>query len=372
MCVAIVMEPGTELSLDEITKMGKANGDGVGFAWADGDSVQWFKTVVYNPEKIAYHINARKDYFRLVHFRLSTAGGVRNELCHPFEVGPLASSESAGTGSMVLIHNGHWHRWSDVFDILKNEQILPDGGPWSDTRLMALLASYDPEWLDTVGGRVATMDSEGNIKMWGDWSDLRTGIKVSNKIWENHNYSFKRSGKDRHWQGWGWSEDNWKDYDRAKEDAKKAREEAEALKEKKEQKENEQKSGSGQGQAGEQEEKAGTICVAGGSGDGKVLSLSAQKEGEDGGYCSEGNGERVNVPMGKVQRQTDAGGTSRIIYDHTPWQNPSTKRWYWLDPKDLGKPGKPKISELTESRAREVMGKAAPASTKDGNVKASK
>src|SRR6478752_550194 len=113
MCVAIIMEPGTELSLEEVQKMGKANGDGVGFAWADGQTVQWYKTVVYEPEQIAFHINKRKDFFRLVHFRLSTAGGVRSELCHPFDVSPVASCAPAGESNMVLIHNGHWHRWSD-------------------------------------------------------------------------------------------------------------------------------------------------------------------------------------------------------------------------------------------------------------------
>lgn len=362
MCVAIVMEPGTELSLDEITKMGKANGDGVGFAWADGDIVQWYKTVVYNPEKIAYHINARKDYFRLVHFRLSTAGGVKPELCHPFEVGPLASCEAAGASSMVLIHNGHWHRWSDVFDILKNELILPDTGPWSDTRLMSLLASYDPEWLDTVGGRVATMDKEGNIKMWGDWQDLRSGIKVSNKTWEHHNYSFKRSGKDRHWQGWGWSEENWKDYDKSKEDAKKREEEAK----KKEEEKNEQKSQAGKesGEEGKEEEK-GSVRLADERGDGSVLSLRAEEAGKDGGHSSSGNGQGgQHVPMGKVQRQTTAQGSDTIIYNHEPWQNPSTKRWYWIDPNNVGKPGKPQVTELSEARARALVGKAPPPTIK--------
>lgn len=364
MCVAIIMEPGTELSLDEINKMGKANGDGVGFSWADGEVVQWYKTVVYNPEKIHYHINARKDYFRLVHFRLSTAGGVKPELCHPFEVGPMASCEPAGSASMVLIHNGHWHRWNDVFDIMKKEDILPDVGPWSDTRFMSLLASYDPEWLDTVGGRVATMDYQGNIKMWGDWEDLRPGVKVSNKHWERHTYSFKRSGRDRNWQGWGWTEENWRDYEKAKEDAKKEREEQEAKKEA-------QNGSQGQSQeSGTQgtEEKTWPVRVGAERGDGRVSALSAETQGKDAGRDSSGSGEgEQHVPMGKIQRQTSADGRPQVIYDHTPWQNPSTKRWYWLNPDDLGKPGKPKITEITETRARQIMGETSLASLQSGD-----
>lgn len=358
MCVAIVMEPGTELSLEEISKMGKANGDGVGFAWADGETVQWYKTVVYNPEKIAYHINARKDYFRLVHFRLSTAGGVRPELCHPFEVGPMAACDGAGSGNMVLIHNGHWHRWSDVFDIAKAEGFLPDNGPWSDTRLMALLASGDPEWLDVVGGRVATLDFEGNIKMWGDWSDLRAGIKVSNKHWEHHNYSFKRSGKDRHWQGWGWSSENWKDYEQSKEDAKKREEEEK----KKEAEKNEKESKGAQGK-----EEANPACVVVRRG-GDALFLSTETQREDERHSGTGSGEgEQHVPMGKVQRQTDAQGRSKVIYDHTPWQNPTNKKWYWLDPQDFGKPGKPKITVISEARALSLLGQAAVANSQSGN-----
>lgn len=350
MCVAVTMEPGTVLTEEEVVRMGRANGDGVGVSWAENGVVEWYKAIAYNPEFILKLINERVSMFRMVHFRLSTAGGVRSDLCHPFEVGPMANCDSHGHAFKVLMHNGHWHRWSDVFDILKGEGLLPDVGPWSDTRLAALMASYDIDWVDTVGGKVATMDGDGNIAFWGTWEELRPGIKVSNKTWD-HNFNYKRSGKDRQWQGWGWTEENWKEHE-----AHQASERAKRLKEEKE--ENDKK-----GFKGGQGQKAGEIRVAMEQGDRHVRTVQTEEGGKDGGYSGSRNGQGGSSSFAPTHYTyfRDDGK-----FDLTPWQSTATQKWWKVDPNSV-KGGNCRVVEITEAEARRLM-EQTPASPAGGKI----
>lgn len=234
MCVAITLDPGAELSLAEIEKMNKSNADGVGVAWARNGMVHWFKTTKVDPEYIRGAVASWKDYPRLVHFRFATAGGTRPDLCHPFEISARANCAPTGRARQVMIHNGHWSRWNEVKELLEKEDLLPDAGPWSDTRLAAYLAHEDPEWLTTLGGRVAVLRGSGEITRLGDWTKLRNGVQVSNKLWE-HQGEYKRGGYSgyRAWKGWDWDEDEYSAF--FKEQAElKAQALAELLKEKKE------------------------------------------------------------------------------------------------------------------------------------------
>lgn len=215
MCVAITMAPGTILTEDEVVRMDRANADGVGVAWANGSVVEWWKTTQVDPVDVARMITEFKELPRLVHFRLATAGGARPELCHPFEIGPLASYGEAtsktvvvGKSSKVLIHNGHWHKWNELSGFLNKANLLPPGH-WSDSRLAAFLANEDPTWLEEVNGRIAVMLNTGATHRLGDWSELREGIHVSNCHWQTA--SVPRGGYTgyRRWKGWGWDEEEW-------------------------------------------------------------------------------------------------------------------------------------------------------------------
>lgn len=385
MCVAITMEPGTELSLEEVLRMGRSNGDGIGMAWAEDGVVQWTKAVNYMPHQAHAFINSYKDFFRLVHFRLSTAGGVMASLCHPFEVGPLASGAANGHGSKVLIHNGHWHRWSDVFDILKKEEALPDRGPWSDSRLAAFLAYHNPEWLETVGGRIALMDGEGNITRYGTWEDLRAGIKVSNKSWD-HSFNYTRRGRDRDWPGWGWTEEQWQQA-QAHEKAKK--EEAERAEKEKKEKDSHGKEKQSTSTGGAEtwsphghsyiDQTTGQVHMGEGSGSARhLLPAESGVVGEHGGRGGSGDGQRTRGRIsgyeatnkgairegenqsGKNKGGYKAPGKGDIQFDHLPWQNPETGVWYWIPPSSVN--GRScRIERLSEERARELLEPFTPA-----------
>lgn len=374
MCVAITMEPNTELTLEEVTRMGRTNGDGIGIAYAEDGVVNWTKAVNYMPHQAYNYINSYKGYFRLVHFRLSTAGGVMSQLCHPFEVGPLASCAANGHGSKALIHNGHWHRWSDIFDILKKEDALPDRGPWSDSRLMAYLAHHDPAWLDVVTGKVAVMDGDGNTTRWGDWLELRPGIKVSNKSWD-HGYNYTRRGKDRDWPGWGWTEEQWREKEAHEaEIAKKALESEKAKSNGQTEKETAGGSDGAQGTVQSGTSGANVSLVSQSGGTGHVLQGGSSTRNA-GGNDRDGNGPRDGNGVHGRPRPIPAGncinhygydhtvpGEGKITFSHTPWQNKATGDWWWIPPTSV-QGRKCRIERITEERARSLMG--APAAGAD-------
>ncbi len=343
MCVAVVMNPGSQLTPDEIFKMGNANGDGFGIAWAEEGVVNWWKTIVYDVDYLTHLVNSLAAYPRFVHFRLSTVGGVQVQLCHPFEIGPNAACQAQGHAHKVMMHNGHWYRAEEIFQILKKEGALPDNGPWSDTRIAALLASQDEDWLTTVTGRVATLDGDGNVKLLGSWDQLREGIKVSNKGWD-HEYNYRRTGSSRHWPGWGWTEQNWKEKEaHDKEKAKKEQEEKEKQEKAEKEKEKEKKDGKKEKKGASNNHSPGGVGVGQGErqllsgGDGRSVSgPSAGKEGE----------ESEKPPIGETFFEE--------FYDYTPWQNPVTHEWWQVDPtKTRG--SHYELRPLSDKRARAII-----------------
>lgn len=380
MCVAVTLLPGAELTQDEIVKMGNANGDGFGFAWAEGGVVNWWKSISYDADYFTWIVSEKKEFPRFVHFRLSTVGGIDLELCHPFEVGPNAACAFRGTGNKVLMHNGHWSRAGDIFDILKKEDILPDKGPWSDTRIAAFLASYDEDWLTTVTGKVATLDGDGNIKLVGYWDELRSGIKVSNKVWESHTYDYKKTGIGRRWEGWGWSDKHWMEkeaYEKAKKEAQAQKEAAEAKKEKHESsgqstvKGEEAKTGTGQGQGDEQPGvgvQGRDVSVSEGGG-----RVGGRRPVFGPGSGQAAQGETSGKEENEQEREAGTTGLARPgegisfirkgaqVYDLTPWFQSDTGIWWQVDPHKSTE-HKYVLRKLSDAQAHSILEQIAAAS----------
>ena len=366
MCVAVILAPGTVLSADEIDRMAKANGDGAGFAWADGAAVHWLKALHPDPDMVAALLRKRQEHARLLHFRLSTVGGVRVELCHPFEVGPAADPRAQGSGAKVLIHNGHWGSWVDIFKLYKEEQILPDNGPWSDTRFAAWLASQDTDWLSLVGGKVATLEGDGTIRMWGDWKEHRKGLLVSNTHWESHTYNYTRSGAHRTSIGWGWTDKEWDEWIKHKEDAEISR--AQAAKEledeqkRKEAKEREakelaEKSRMGSGPrhwqvpgTGDTSSRNFGRALGPGAGEGNVPGNSTVSGSQTDQKGKADGTQGYNGARGNIKGQ---------IFDHTPFQCKATEKWWWI-PWSCEPDGTPRFVEITAVRASEILEQITP------------
>lgn len=333
MCVAVTMEPGTDLTLDEVVKMDRTNADGVGVAWARNGRVEWFKTTNVDPAEIHGAIRAWRDYPRLVHFRLSTAGGTRPDLCHPFEVGPRAKCDVKGHGAKVMIHNGHWNRWNEVKNLLDKEGLLPDDGPWSDSRLAAYLAYTDPEWFAALGGRVAVMGGDGGIMRLGDWSDLRPGIKVSNKLWESE-HKYKRGGYSgyRNWKGWNWTEEEMEQFlEEEEEREKKAIEEAIKADEEQRKQEKAARKAAKREQRRIKHGKGDSVRHSEGPDPGDTCGVGYQDchATPPPNGCADGPCQ-LPIKSAATRHEATAFLDVKRPYDPKPWQNTKDGRWYQI------------------------------------------
>jgi hypothetical protein len=185
MCVAIGCPE--RLPTPEILKSAEeANPDGGGIAWVNGEgSVSWVKNI--DAKTMIEMIDAGKVKApALIHFRITTSGGTRPELCHPFPISQKASTELTGRATSVLVHNGHWSGWSAraLNVVLRHDKKVPEGY-WSDSRALAYMAYHLGEQALRLveHQKIATLNREGEIRLFG-YFDEREGIHYSNLNWQ--------------------------------------------------------------------------------------------------------------------------------------------------------------------------------------------
>lgn len=189
MCVIIASPMGKPINDGIIEDGANANRDGGGVAWLDqaAKKIRWKKGLDANEVKKLLATFPEKTP-HVVHFRISTVGGVNDELTHPFSIDERASIETEGEADSVLFHNGcvgHWKEY--LFQVYISSGLKVPPPPWSDTRAMAILAHiYGPHILSLVesGSRFLIMDARGDSKnrmtRWGNWHDI-DGLSFSNR-----------------------------------------------------------------------------------------------------------------------------------------------------------------------------------------------
>lgn len=185
MCVAFVIHGKQVPSLADLQNMESHNPDGAGLGWAEKDRVHWIKGLT---AKEVHEWLSENDLPRpiLGHFRLSTVGGKRADLCHPFPINRTADVRVAGSSGALLIHNGHWYDWEKYTKMFDE---LPDG-PWSDTRLTAYMMAQFPDEISEIvklnGGKLAVLNGKGKVRRFGSWTTVKEykGIYFSNTYWQ--------------------------------------------------------------------------------------------------------------------------------------------------------------------------------------------
>lgn len=113
------------------------NSEGAGIAWREEGKVHWEKGLDLEAMQA---LCAEKPLPYVAHFRISTCGGKRQDLCHPFPIQKDVPLFTAGnTGGYVLFHNGHWTDWRR--EMYATKWPVPKG-KWSDSRAMAFMAAH--------------------------------------------------------------------------------------------------------------------------------------------------------------------------------------------------------------------------------------
>lgn len=198
-CIADKVKPTDDM----LRQMYEHNAAGAGIAWREDGLVRWEKGLTLE-EVVKYCHDAPLPY--VVHFRIPTTGGVRNELCHPFPVEKSVRLDLSGkTKGYVMFHNGHWSDWRKTMmdTVIKCNIKLPTGR-WSDSRGMAWTAAhYGISVLDLIDEK-AVLFGPADIEIYNPsgWS-RSSDVIVSNTLWTTKAWQDTSSGYagNNGWQG---------------------------------------------------------------------------------------------------------------------------------------------------------------------------
>ena len=191
MCVIAIAET-VRPTPEAVEKMFNANDHGAGLAWREDNPTEGGVEVHFKKNldlDELQELAASLPLPYVMHCRISSVGGRRADLCHPFPVDTEAPMFLEGTtGGFVLFHNGHWNRWKDT--ALEASIRFPakvPTGKWSDTRAIAWLASlYGLGICEMIDEKVVAF-SPDRIEVFGTgWSQV-DDIWVSNEFWKHQN-----------------------------------------------------------------------------------------------------------------------------------------------------------------------------------------
>lgn len=201
MCVIAIVRDTTKRPTEKmIEQMWETNDDGAGAAWREKCpdetgkkvlQVRWNKGIedVEEMKKLARELPT--PY--ILHFRIASCGGIKQELTHPFPIDEKVPEYLQGrTGGFVLFHNGHWGKWQDYsMDMTIHLKAKVPTGAWSDSRAMAwAAANYGNDVLNFIGEKCVIFSPTELEIFRKDW-DLVDGVLCSNKHFEVRG----------HWQG---------------------------------------------------------------------------------------------------------------------------------------------------------------------------
>lgn len=185
MCVIAICRTRT-LRWSETQAMDAANPDGIGVAWVNPQDglVEYWKGL---DAPAAQSLIDRLPLPQIVHFRWASVGGQHRLLSHPFPLTEAPPLLLGGAAPSVLFHNGTWANWEQGLAAIRaaGEYVDPSE-PWSDTRVMAVLATlHSPHAVAQIVGpaqRLAVLHGDGSVWTAGTFHK-HEGILVSNLWW---------------------------------------------------------------------------------------------------------------------------------------------------------------------------------------------
>lgn len=195
MCIIVSKNIGVEIPSERVLKnCFDYNNDGAGFMYNFNGKVYMEKGYMnfrnfYNRIMELDKEIGLKDRGLVMHFRISTSGGVSVNNCHPF---PISNKEKDLKALNFVTDVGVCHNG------IISGYIPPKGSPYSDTQLFIKNYLYDikeehedfltnPSLLfaieKTVGSKLCFLDGEGNITLVGKFIEEEDGCSYSNETY---------------------------------------------------------------------------------------------------------------------------------------------------------------------------------------------
>jgi len=197
MCIIAICEK-RKLTTEEFDNCWDSNTDGFGCACWDGSVVKFGKGFMEKEE--ARTIYEALPLPHVAHFRISSAGGVRPELTHPFLVTEDSPITYVGeTKGKVLFHNGTIADYKTLLTILMMFTGKLPEGPISDTRVFAMALAKAGNGLFAIysSQRFVVVSPEG-FEKYGEWEE-EEGIFFSNSTYRSNPVVPSASMMDGYW-----------------------------------------------------------------------------------------------------------------------------------------------------------------------------
>ena len=194
MCVIIV---ATEKhpDIDHLEAAEKQNPHGGAIAWKDKDGFLRYKKDIDASEVEAIIFAEDPTFPYVIHFRITSSGGTRPELCHPFPVNHSVSLKTSWKGkSSLLFHNGTFREWKDMVAPHSGAKDFPKGRIWSDSRAIAWLAYKTKKNIFRfIDERIAILNQDGTVEYYGQFEHEDTFI-LSNDFHLKKKYDYTKTG----------------------------------------------------------------------------------------------------------------------------------------------------------------------------------
>ena len=193
MCIIIAKPEGQVIPESFIRRQWKINPDGAGFAVrTDNDRYPlYFKKGFMSLKSLLNDLKKYNvpDYQLVLHLRISTGGGTKPELCHPFPV--LSKNRISGFSRALLFHNG-------IFGLKvpsKYKKTLSDTGFLAmfarriGLRNFKIMLRYDV--LNRNNSRVLLWTDTGMLKKgkWYQYKGLYTSKPIYDYYYSDYPYS---------------------------------------------------------------------------------------------------------------------------------------------------------------------------------------
>jgi len=177
MCVIIVTTE-KHPTIDELEAAEITNPHGGAIAWKGDDGLlKYVKDIdAASVNKIILEENPQFPY--IIHFRITSSGTTRPELCHPFPINHSVTLKTAWKGkSSLMFHNGTFSEWRQFVAPHSGTKDFPKGHIWSDSRAIAWLAYKTKKNIfKFINEKIAILNLDGTVEYYGDFTHEDTFI----------------------------------------------------------------------------------------------------------------------------------------------------------------------------------------------------
>jgi len=195
MCV-IIIPTKKHPTLEELESAEATNPHGGGIAWKGADGLLRYVKDIDAKEVFGIIEEEEPQFPYITHFRITSSGTTRPELCHPFPINHSVTLKTTWKGkSSLMFHNGTFSDWKQFVAPHSGSKDFPKGRIWSDSRAIAWLTyKTNRNIFRFIKEKIAIINLNGTVECYGDFQQEDTFL-MSNR---NHlyrkttNHSYKK------------------------------------------------------------------------------------------------------------------------------------------------------------------------------------